>query len=88
MVQNIMSKAYISFNKSEGPMHSGYKINQKNKTCWKIMVCLTKINLITIKIIRRYSDYAVLSWVYMNYKPFLAVEKYDILLATQNMICF
>ena len=38
--------------------------------------------------IRISSDHAVFSWVYNNYKSFLSVEIYEILLATQNRICF
>ena len=38
--------------------------------------------------IRSSSDHAVFLWVYNNYKPFLAVETYDILMAKENIICF
>ena len=34
------------------------------------------------------SDHSVLSWFYNNYKYFLAVETYDILIETQNRIFF
>ena len=46
MVQNKISKTSISLNKSEGTLHSGNKTNPRNKNCWKIMVWLTKINLL------------------------------------------
>ena len=45
MVQNKMSKLSIVHNKSEGIMHSGNQINTRNKTCWKILVWLSKIHL-------------------------------------------
>ena len=45
MVQNKISKTSISLGKSEGDMHSGNQINLRNKTCWKILVWFTKINL-------------------------------------------
>ena len=45
MVQKKIDKSSISLNKSEGTIHSGNKINLRNKTCWKMMVRLTKINL-------------------------------------------
>ena len=38
--------------------------------------------------IRSFSDHAVFSWIYKNYKSLLAVETYDILMATENIICF
>ena len=34
------------------------------------------------------SDHAIFSWIYKNYKSFLSVETYDILMATENIICF
>ena len=33
-------------------------------------------------------DHAVFSWVYKNYKSFLVVETYDILVLTEKRICF
>ena len=33
-------------------------------------------------------EHSVLSWVYKTYKSFLAVETYDILVATDNIIFF
>ena len=38
--------------------------------------------------IRSSSDHDVFSWIYKTYKYFLAVEKYDIIMATENIICF
>ena len=38
--------------------------------------------------IRGASDHSVFSWFYNNYKYFLAVETYDILIETQNRIFF
>ena len=38
--------------------------------------------------IRISSDHAVLSWIYLNYKSFIAVETDGILMATNNVIYF
>ena len=45
LVQNIMAKTSIILNKSEVIVHSGNKVNTRNRTCWKNLVWLTKINL-------------------------------------------
>ena len=37
---------------------------------------------------RKSYDHALLSWVYRNYRSFLAVETDDILMETDNIICF
>ena len=37
---------------------------------------------------RSSSEHAVFLLIYMNYKSFIAVETYEILMATQNRICF
>ena len=88
LVQHKMSKTSISLNKSEGVIHSGNKVNSRNKTCWKILVWLTKINPHHFNMIRSSSDNYVLLWIYNNYKPFLAVKTYYILMATENIIFF
>ena len=64
------------------------KSNRITKTDEKFWYGLLKSIFITVKIIRRSSDHAVISWVYMNYKLFLDVETYDIIMETQNRICF
>ena len=38
--------------------------------------------------IRSSSDYDVFSWLYRTYNYFLVVETYDILMSTENIICF
>ena len=69
-------------------MHSGNKTNPRKKSYEKFWYDLLKSIFVTVKIIRISSDHAVLSWVYNNYKSFLGVETYYILLETHNSICF
>ena len=45
MVQKKNTKTPISLKKVEGIINSCNKINPRNKTCWKIMVRLNKINI-------------------------------------------
>ena len=61
---------------------------QGTKPAGKFWYGLIKYIFITIKIIRSSSDHVVFTWVYNNYKSFLAVETDDILLAIENGICF
>ena len=88
LVLKKMAKIYISFKKSEGTMHSGNSINPSNKTCCKILVWINKINIHNCKIIISSSIHSVFSWVYNSYKSFLVVETDDILMTTQNILCF
>ena len=61
---------------------------QGTKPAGKFWYDLLKSIFITVKMIRSSSDHAVFSWVYNNYKLFLAVETDDILMETDNIICF
>ena len=45
IVQKKNPNTSISLNKSWGNIHSGNIFNPRKKTCWKILVWLTKINL-------------------------------------------
>ena len=64
------------------------KIIQGKKPAGEFFYDLLKYVIITFKIIRISSDHAVFSRTYKTYKPILALETYDILMATQNNICF
>ena len=45
MVQNKMPKTSIRLKKLKWTLHSSNQINPRNKTCWKILLWLTKNNL-------------------------------------------
>ena len=61
---------------------------QGKKPAVKFWYELLKSIFITVKMIKRSSEHAVLSCVYNNYESFLDVETDDILMATENIICF
>ena len=61
---------------------------QGKKPAVKFWYELLKSIFITVNIIRISSDNDVLSWVYKNYRSFLAVKTHDILLETQNRNIF
>ena len=54
----------------------------------RIRVIKIKYILITVNIIRRSSDHAVVSWTYNKYKSIIVLETYDILIETHNIIGF
>ena len=87
MVQNKMAKTSISLKKSKRTLYSSNQINS-GKICWKFWYDLLKYIFITVKMIISSSGHDLFSWIYNNYKYFLSVETYDILMETQNMICF
>ena len=45
LLKKIISKTSISLNTLEGIVHSVNKFSSSNKTCWKILLWLTKINI-------------------------------------------
>ena len=73
-----------SINQKELCIHA-IKSIQGTKYDGKLWYELLKSILIDVKIIRISSDHAVFSWVYKNYKSFLAIEIYVILMATDNI---
>ena len=91
---------YLDWYKIKFLKHPLVSINQKElciqaiksiqvtKPAVKLGYDLLKSFFITIKIIRRSSNHAVVSWVYKNYKSFLNVEIDDILMAIENRIFF
>ena len=77
---------FASRNKKEPCIKSINSIQSKN--FWKFCYELLKPIFITVKMIISSSDHAVFSWVYKNYKSFLAVETYEILISTDNRTLF
>ena len=81
------------------PKHPLASINQKElfiqaiksiqckKPARKLWYDLLKSIFITVKMILSSSGRAIFSWVYNNYKSFLALEIDDIIMATENIIC-
>ena len=88
MFQNKMSKTSIIFYKPKTTLHSYRKSMQVTKTAVKFWYDLIKYIFIKVNIIRIFSGHAVFSYIYKNYKYFLAVETYDILMATHIQIFF
>ena len=69
-------------------MPTSNQVISRHKTYWKICYELLKSIFIIVKIIRSSSDHSVFSWVNNTYKYLFDVEIYDILIATENIICF
>ena len=67
-------------------LHSINQNNSGKKTAGKSWYDLLKYIFIPVSIIRSSSDHAVFSWIYNNCKYSLAVQTYDILMATKNIL--
>ena len=88
VVKKKTAKTFSSLSKPGVTIHSVKCINPRKKPAGKIWHELLEPIFITVKIIRSYSDHVVFLWVYNNHKYILAVETDDIILTTENIICF
>ena len=80
-----MNKTSIGLNKPKITLYSRNKNIQGTKPAGNFCYYLLKSILITVKTIRGFSDHYIFSWIYNHYKYFLAVETYDIIMATYNV---
>ena len=88
MVKKNMSKTSISIKKSKINLHSRHKSILVKKPAGKLWYEFLTSIFITVNMIRSSYNNNVFSFIYYRYKSILAVEIYDILMATQNRISF